>query len=216
MKKLLKKEVCVLIIFALIWSLVGGCKLILTCLSPYYFTQSTHLQMFMLFLQTCPGCISEIWKKIWGRYLMEPLVIFLKRMLEKCTFQNFQQWFVMGLWWQKAKCSIILYQDVRRNCAVQWKGMLIFPAPNFPGTKKTILRIWNSIISIHSFLSSGVCENTHQVSVQCSPPPHTHTHGHAHTHAGEKPTHGVPAFTSVQWNRGNMQVWLNQARQCGG
>lgn len=108
MKKLLKKEVCVLIIFALIWSLVEGCKLILTCLSPYYFTQSTHLQMFMLFLQTCPGCISEIWKKIWGRYLMEPLVIFLKRLLEKCTFQNFQQWFVMGLWWQKAKCSIIL------------------------------------------------------------------------------------------------------------
>lgn len=133
--------------------------------------------------------------------------------LKKCAILiiNSEQRFVMALWWQKTECSITLYQASEGTVLFTGKECKFPAAANSCGTKKSILCIWNSIISIHSFLSSGVCENTLWVSVE-----HTHTHMHSCREVRWETTQ-CPCLplTSVLGNRVNMHVWLNWIWECG-
>lgn len=83
----------------------------------------------------------------------------------------------MALWWQEAEGNIILNKGLVRTVKLFRMKECKFPAAaNSWGTHKSFLWNWNSIISIHSFLLNGVCENT-QISVE-------HTQTHAHTCRG--------------------------------
>lgn len=165
--------------------------------------------MFVLFLQNLPRGFSEIWKKVWGGgYLKETLII--QQNPRKMCHPQAKFSAVVGDGTMATESWMLRHTvsgPQREQCCFSGKECKFPAAANSCGTKKTILRNWNSIISIHSFLSSGVCENTLRVSVQ-----HTHTHMHTLVQGGEKPLN-VPAFASVL---GNMQVWLNQVWECFG
>lgn len=116
-------------------------------------------------------------------------------MPEKCATlikKNSLWWF---LWWHRGhkKLNAASYCIRASEGTVQLlrgKECKFPAAANSCGTKQPILRIWNSIISIHSFLSSGVCENTPQVSVE---------HTHALMQGGEVRNHTVSLPSPLFW-----------------
>lgn len=150
---LLKKPVHALIISALLHSPLKGWKLFLTCPSPYCALLLAHIYRCPCrFLKLALGIFRDLKENL--RKIFEGNINPLKCQEKMChPTSNFSAVVCDGtvvtkIWMQHHTCI----RSSEGTALFSGKECKFPTAGNSCGTKKSILCIWNSIISIHSFL----------------------------------------------------------------